>query len=356
MTGELLQALRQQIREFGPVDIATFMNIVLAHPQYGYYMRQDPFGVKGDFTTAPEISQMFGEMIGVWAADTWKKMGEPDAFILAECGPGRGTLMADALRATTRVDGFHDAVCVHLIETSPVLRSQQEKTLHAYEVCWHDHVNLLPDDKPVIIVANEFFDALPVHQLVHDAGGWKEKVIGLDDNGNPVFGLADTIVSEMMPVMNEGAEMLEVSPVRMEYFLEIGRTVKKQGGAALFIDYGHTHLASGDTLQAVYKHEYCDVLENIGQADITAHVDFASLQKGAQKAGLHDHGPVTQGEFLKALGIELRAQMLARVANEMQREDIVHSLSRIIDDDQMGNLFKVMAVTDADSKLVLAGF
>jgi NADH dehydrogenase [ubiquinone] 1 alpha subcomplex assembly factor 7 len=360
MSEPLIRILQNHITQSGPLDIGKFTEIVLSHPEHGYYMRRDPFGEKGDFTTAPEISQMFGEMIGAWAADTWIKLGSPPELILAECGPGRGTLMADALRATKKVSGFHEAVQIHLIETSPVLREKQKEMLTGYKVQWHETVHDLPREPQMILMANEFLDALPVRQLVKTAGGWREKVVAFED-GKFVFVLRESapeLPEEVPEHINSEADegdIYEISPVRRGYAEGIFKRLGRQGGAVLFIDYGHERASCGDTLQAVHRHEFCDVLDNIGEADITAHVNFEELKKAAEVQGMYLEGPVTQSDFLKNLGIDLRAEMLCRNADSHRQDQIRSELERLISAGQMGNLFKVLAVS-SQKEIELAGF
>ena len=320
----------------GPVDIGTFMMLAIGH----YYATRDPFGAKGDFTTAPEISQMFGEMIGVFLADTWIKMGSPSPVLLVEGGPGRGTLMADILRATKNVPGFHTATKIHLIETSPTLSARQAKTLNGYDVEWHSNLETLPQNIPMLFVANELLDALPMLQYQYQGGKWHQRVVGLQGD-KLSFGLIPANIN-ITPQL-DGA-IYETSPVRDEFTRTLAKHIAKNTGVALLIDYGHDKHGPGDTLQAVRSHQFVDVLDGVGNADLTSHVDFESV---ARVAGDHAivHGPVGQGEFLLALGIVLRAARL-------QQETELHRLTA---PDQMGSLFRVIAITH-DPALSLAGF
>ncbi len=354
----LEKILTQRIKKNGPLSMAEFMEEVLGHPEHGYYMTRDPLGRGGDFTTAPEVSQLFGEMIGVWVADTWRKLGEPGQFVLLECGPGRGTLMADILRATQKVSGFHKAADVVLMEMSPVLRQKQEECLADYDVRWVGRLSDLKTDVPMIVVGNEFLDALPICQLVRCDGGWSERDVNVDDNGlfyiiqNPLKADFFELGQEWLTQVQED-EIAEVSPARDGFMRELSVLIKTRGGAALFIDYGHEKSAPGDTLQAVYKHDYCDVLEHIGHADLTAHVDFEALGRAA--ADLYCQGIVTQGRFLKNLGIGIRAQVLKQKADEKQGAEIDVALRRLCGDDEMGVLFKVIGFSH-DKSIKLAGF
>jgi NADH dehydrogenase [ubiquinone] 1 alpha subcomplex assembly factor 7 len=348
----------------GYMDMAEYMGLCLGHPEHGYYMTRDPFGREGDFTTAPEISQMFGEMIGAWLADTWMKMGSPSSVVLLECGAGRGTLMADALRATKQVAGFHEAVQLHLMEISPVLKAAQKSALQGYDATWHSDAESLPTDSPLLILGNEFLDALPVRQFVFSDTGWLEKVIKIDVNdtirlheikaGNGV----EALIPPML-IPPKAGDHLEVSLELNDFVNKITNIVLKQGGNSLFIDYGFNHSVAGDTLQAVKNHGYCDVLETPGEVDLTAHVNFASLSQQIMEKNLTVHGPVSQGEFLKRLGIEVRADNLSRNATDKQRVEITTALKRLTGektkDGEMGALFKVIAFS-SDPTTNLEGF
>jgi NADH dehydrogenase [ubiquinone] 1 alpha subcomplex assembly factor 7 len=350
--------LAQHIRTQGPVDIGTFMALALGHPQYGYYMKQDPFGADGDFTTAPEISQMFGEVIGAWVADIWMQMGKPGFFTLLECGPGRGTLMADMMRATQTVEGFHAACGIHLLEMSPALKVLQEQNLDQYDVRWHETLETLSDEGPLIVLGNEFLDALPVRQLVKSDKGWHERVVAHDDAQGFYFG-ARAAGPELTALVPEDIRningVFEISPARAQFVRNLAAALKACGGVALFLDYGHARPAPGDTLQALYKHEYVPVLSNIGNADLTAHVDFGVLREISAQEGLDCCGPVAQGAFLEKLGINARAQFLMKGAREEQKGDIQSALHRLTHGEQMGALFKVIGLS-AREGIAPAGF
>lgn len=349
MSTKLLEIIRDDIRKNGPMDLGRYMELCLSHPEHGYYMTRDPFGVAGDFTTAPEISQLFGEMIGAWLADLWIRMGSPTQFLLVECGPGRGTLMADIMRATKNVPGFHDAAKIHLMEMSPALREIQKQKLEIYDTRWIDGLRQLPPLLPVLLVANEFLDALPVRQLVRDNGNWGERCvsIGGGDTLVPERVEADPALLESVPgrLLRSGEEgIFETSLVLNQYIKSVDILLKKQGGAALFVDYGHARSAMGDTIQCVKAHKVAGLFDTPGSCDITAHVDFENVANIALADGLTVNGPVTQGRFLRRLGIEQRAERLWSVANEAQKESISTGLKRLIDTEQMGSLFKVLAV------------
>ncbi|MEZ5902803.1 MAG: SAM-dependent methyltransferase [Alphaproteobacteria bacterium] len=359
--------IKQKIRERGPggyMDLGEYMSLCLSHPEHGYYMTRDPFGQKGDFTTAPEISQMFGEMIGVWVADTWIKMGSPKKIIILECGPGRGTLMADAMRVTKNVDGFHDAVQLHLLEMSPVLKDIQKDSLKEYGATWHSEPESVPTDSPLIVIGNEFLDALPVRQLVFTETGWQEKVVKININDTlrlHEIGLKKEVKS-LLPsflIPPKLGDHVEVSLELNDFINKITKIILNQGGSALFLDYGFNQMIAGETLQAVKNHRYCDIFDTPGQADLSAHVNFADLSHKILEKNMTLHGPVSQRDFLKRLGIDIRAENLHRLATQPQRVEIDSALKRLTGEDtgngEMGTLFKVIAFS-SDSSIDLAGF
>ena len=303
-----------------------------------YYATRDPLGAGGDFTTAPEISQMFGELIGLWATDLWDRAGRPKVAWV-ECGPGRGTLTADALRAAGKA-GFVPPV--HFVETSPVLRAEQAKRVP--DATWHDDVTTLPEDVPLIVVANEFFDALPIRQLVRARDGWAERFVACQDvlflpvAGKPV---PAEIIPEPLRDAAPGS-IIETSPASVAIFRALARRIAQQGGAVLTIDYGYEGPAIGDTLQAVRGHAYANPFEHPGENDLTAHVDFATLAAAAMKEGARPSPVVGQGAFLRALGIDARAAALAK-ATPGRANGVAADRDRLTED--MGTLFKVLAVT-----------
>nr|WP_097063394.1 SAM-dependent methyltransferase [Sphingomonas guangdongensis] len=302
-----------------------------------YYATRDPLGSRGDFTTAPEISQMFGELIGAWIADLWARADRP-ALDFVELGPGRGTLAADALRVMARA-GLDPRV--NFVETSPVLRAEQRTRVARAEWC----VDLvgLPDDRPLIAVANEFFDALPIRQLVKTADGWRERLVACQDTlfvpvvGNTVF---DPVIPTDLRDSDDGA-ILETSPAAVALMRALARRVVAQGGAALVIDYGYAGPAIGETLQAVKDHAPANPFDTPGEADLTAHVDFATLAEAARAEGAAVHGPVAQGSFLRALGIDARAATLSVKGGE----PVIVARNRLVNDGEMGDLFAAMAIT-----------
>ena len=331
-----------QIRTSGPMSVATYMGLCLTHPSKGYYRARDPIGGQGDFITAPEISQMFGELIGFWLVNLWQQMGEPKAFTLLELGPGRGTLMADILRVACRAPGFRDALNLALFETSPNLMAEQRARLEAYEPKWLQDFDTFADG-PLLVVANEFFDALPIRQFVRKADGWHERQIGLKD-GKRVFGLSPTpIPADAMPdaVADAGEDsVFEVNFASAEVLSRLAKAIAKQGGSLLAIDYGYGRTQTGETLQGVRNHAYADVLDAPGETDLSAHVDFAALANVARQAGLASQPLATQGEFLTRLGIKERAAALSR-SNPDSAADIRAAHDRLVGQDQMGTLFKV---------------
>jgi len=336
MVGDRLgHRLARLIEINGPISVAHYMAEANAH----YYGTRDPLGRGGDFTTAPEISQMFGELVGLWLADLWVRAGRPDAH-LVELGPGRGTLAADALRAMRSAGLQPD---VHLVETSAVLRAAQAGRVP--DASWHDDVGTLPEGAPLLIVANEFFDALPIRQLVATETGWRERlVVNLDGRFAPVPG--PRVSSEAIPAHLRNTApgtVLETSPASAAVVQQLARLIAGSGGAALILDYGHARTAPGETLQAVSAHGFADPWSDPGERDLTAHVDFEALGEAARREGVRVLGPVTQGDWLRAMGIELRAAALAKAAPH-RAEEIAGAVQRLTAPDQMGALFKAMAL------------
>jgi len=372
------------IRADGPMPVSRYMALCLGHPRHGYYMTRDPLGQKGDFTTAPEISQMFGELIGLWAAHLWQAMGSPARVRLVELGPGRGTLMADMLRATRIVPGFHDAVSVHLVETSPVLSQRQATALTGVAPVWHDDVASALEG-PAVLVANEFLDALPLDQFVMTEEGWRERLVGLDAEGALRWGLGAALsplagegwgegsrgasrlsahaddpgardpssapAGHLLPQGEKGAMALgtvfEQPSAALDIVAQVAGHVAAEGGAALFIDYGSARSGFGDTLQAMKQHGFVDPLTEPGEADLTVHVDFERMGQAALNAGAALHGPASQREFLAALGIAQRAQALSLKADADHRAAISAAFDRLTATGEtgMGELFKVLALS-----------
>jgi NADH dehydrogenase [ubiquinone] 1 alpha subcomplex assembly factor 7 len=343
--------LRRLIFDHGPISVARYMALALAHPTHGYYRRRDPLGVAGDFVTAPEVSQLFGELVGLAIVQHWLDLGRPARVALVELGPGRGTLMADALRAARVVPEFPAAVTVHLVETSPVLRERQAAALPGLPVRWHDELAGVPTDRPLLLVANEFLDALPVRQFVRQAGRWHERMIGVDDQGALRFAAAPYATPFPQAVAGVSEEppegtLLELGPARQALAEAIASRLAAQGGLALLIDYGSdAPVMTGDTFRAVRRHEAADPLEAPGETDLSAHVDFRAVAMRAVAAGAVAYGPLSQGEFLGRLGIAQRLRRLLERATADQRDALESGCSRLVAPDAMGGLFKVLALT-----------
>jgi len=339
--------LAARIAASGPITVADYMAQALLHPTKGYYSTRDPLGQQGDFTTAPEISQMFGEVIGLCLAQSWLDQGAPAPFILAELGPGRGTLMADMLRATAQVPGFHDAARISLIEASDVLKARQADTLKAHDPQWIDSVAGL-DREPLWIVANEFFDALPVRQFQRDGTGWRERCVGLQDD-TLTFGLSPVApqpgLDHRLADTDDG-DLVEWCAPASAIVAEIGARIADHGGAALIIDYGDWR-SLGDTLQALRGHAPTDPLDAPGTADLTAHVDFEALAGAAAPAAFTRLTP--QGVFLERLGITERARNLAAGLTGAPLTAHIAAHQRLTHPDEMGNLFKVLGLYPADA-------
>lgn len=341
--------VRALVRLNGPMPVFDYMGLCLGDPEHGYYMAREPFGAGGDFVTAPEVSQMFGEMIGAFLVECWERLGRPAPFQLVEFGPGRGTLMADILRVAKRVPAFVAAARLTLVETSPRLRAAQAKTLEgaALRPAWADRAEDLPAG-PMIAVANEFFDALPIRQFQRADGAWRERVVGLDDDGVLAFGLGSTALPEMglpegLRAAAEGT-IVEVAPVGVSIMSGLAARIAASGGVLLAIDYGYAGPAFGDTFQAVRSHAHVDPLVAPGEADLTAHVDFTALASAAMRAGATVAGPTTQGDFLLELGLAERAGRLGADKDDATRAEIVSQVERLVGPEEMGTLFKVMAV------------
>ena len=335
MTGGVAEALAEAIRQKGPISVAHFMAAANAH----YYATRDPLGITGDFTTAPEISQMFGELVGVWLADIWDRAGRPQAHYV-EFGPGRGSLAQDALRAMA-LAGL--SPCVHFVETSPALRGVQAKRVPG--AIFHDDISTLPENGALLIVANEFFDALPIHQLIRGRADWHERRIAAQ--GRLFLPVADKIVPEsLIPKTLRDASVgsiIESAPLSVAIVTALTKRLDAQGGAALIFDYGYDGPAIGDTFQAVKGHRYANPFDAPGEQDLSAHVDFATLSAVAALAGAAVSGPVGQGAWLRALGIEARAAALTK-ASPTRAAEIGTALERLTQPDAMGTLFRVMAL------------
>ncbi len=352
--GPLEAEIRRRIAIAGPMPVGEYMALCLSHPQYGYYTSGDPLGARGDFITAPEVSQMFGELIGLWMVAVWRQMGAPENVRIVELGPGRGTLLKDALRAATVAPDFRAAVVLHLVEINPVLQAQQERALEplGVPIFWHAALADVPGG-PAIIIANEFFDALPVNQAIKTQQGWHERQVGIDRAGNLAFTHAAGPLprfERLLPEDLRRAPEQSIFEWRADTVaLDIGRRIDRDGGAALAIDYGHRESAVGDTLQAVSGHAFADPLIAPGAVDLTAHVDFQALANAAEAMGPKAYGAITQSTFLRRLGIEARAETLKANASRAAAAGIDAALERLIGTGRsdMGALFKAMAVAPA---------
>lgn len=334
---DLAAALIRRIEEQGPIPVADYMEAANSF----YYASHDPFGIQGDFITSPEISQMFGELVGIWIADLWTR-AEAETVHYVELGPGRGTLAADALRAMSVLGRKPQ---VHFVETSPILRKlQKERVPHAR---WHKGIETLPTDMPLIIIANEFFDALPYRQFIKTYAGWRERMVGHGPDGFasvPGPEPAEDLVPEHLHQAIAGS-IYEMSPAGLAIARSLAKKISRQGGALLAIDYGHENYDAGDTLQALNAHAYADVFSNPGANDLTAHVDFTALGRAGQLGGARIEGPVSQGYFLGTMGIAARAAALGRHHPE-RAEEIAAALRRLTDEEEMGTLFRAMAMVN----------
>ena len=358
---KLKARLAAHIKANGPLSLADYMDAALSDPEEGYYMRRAPFGAPhdggGDFTTAPEISQMFGELIGAWCVDLWVRSGAPQPVNLVELGPGRGTLMADICRTAGQNPDFVKHASVHFVETSPTLRAEQKQRVpHAI---WHDSIATLPDNAATLVIANEFFDALPITQYARTPSGWREITVTLENNElafahgpeqkNPFSPVQAALLPNTAP-----EEIIEASPARELVMQNLCTHLKRVRGAALIIDYGYASPAAGDSFQAMKHHEFVDPLACPGEADLTAHVNFAVLSQLAAETGLEAHPIAQQGEFLRGLGLDQRAAQLAKASPEAVGK-IMGERDRLAAPDQMGHLFKVLGVRHPEMP-PLAGF
>jgi len=353
--------IKNLLKSSGPMPVWRYMELCLTHPKFGYYVSRDPLGREGDFTTAPEVSQMFGELLGLWAASVWKSMGSPPLLRLIELGPGRGTMMADALRALRVLPPLYQSLSIHLVEINPVLREKQASALGAARsITWHENIDDVPEG-PAVIFANEYFDVLPIHQMVRQESGWHERTVEIAHDGKLMFGSATQPTPRfevLLPPLVRAAPVGAVFEWRPDTeMMKIASRVRDQDGAALIIDYGHVRSDAGDTFQAIARHSFADPLKSPGHADVTAHVDFEALARAAEGLGARVHGPVPQGEFLKRLGIETRAVTLMSKASAEVSEDISSAMKRLVGGGRggMGSMFKVLAVSEPNLTS-LAGF
>ncbi len=357
----LKDILLAEIASGGAMTLDAYMRRALTDPEHGYYMKRHPFGTPdadgGDFITAPEVSQMFGELLGAWVADLWTRMGAPAPFCLAELGAGRGTLMADMLRTASMVEGFTEAAQVHFVEISPSLREMQKQAVPT--AFWHDDTTTLPP-MPSLCLANEFFDALPIRQFKRVSDTWCEVVIRAQDNAL-IFDTSDAVEQPFsdahlacLPDTIKEGSIVETCPDGEAVMAQLSAHISAHGGAALLIDYGHSEQAHGDSFQALHKHRFVDPLDAPGMADITAHVNFPLLARLAQQAGLHTTSIIEQGAFLDALGLSIRTQQLVEASPEHAAQ-IQSERHRLAAPQAMGSLFKVLGVAHKDTP-PMAGF
>jgi NADH dehydrogenase [ubiquinone] 1 alpha subcomplex assembly factor 7 len=352
-----LNNIRYEIGTKGFITISEFMEIVVSDEKVGYYSTIQPFGADGDFITSPEISQLFGEMLGIWVATIWEKLGKPSNIALVELGPGRGVLMADILRATKHIPKFHASINVHMVEKSRALKEIQSQQLYEYDNIkfkWYDSILELPK-KPSILIANEFFDALPINQYIKYKNDWHEQVITImPENGELCFStipvarvMQDFLDNEHPNAQNRS--VVEIGKKSIDYIKHITSIIQKYKGAAIIVDYGYDYNNGerkiyNSTLQAIKNHRYHPVLLDVGKADISAHVDFNSLKQAVMVRGCQAYGAITQGNLLSNLGIKYRAEQLIK-NNKDSEHIVIKGMKRLIDEDTMGNLFKAIAIT-----------
>ena len=345
--------IQDEIHKNGPLPLDRFMELSLLHPEFGYYQKQQAIGSKGDFITAPEVSQMFGELIGLWCVDAWAKLGAPSKFALVEMGPGRGILMEDILRVTAHIPDFQQALQIHMVEASQRLQKLQQSRLEGSGIIWQESFPNLPADMPTIVIGNEFLDALPIKQFKFKDGKWQEVAVGVSD-GALTYTLTPT-ETLLQPQSAEEGQIQEFSPSADEFIRILAERLNKTGGSALFVDYGPATKRSGDSFQALKDHKYTDPLATPGEADLTAHVQFGRLRDIALKAGCASPAIEGQGRFLERLGIEARVMQLSRKATEAQKKSIAEAHKRLVSEEGMGTLFKAFAFSSGLSA-PLAGF
>ncbi|HWE06687.1 MAG TPA: SAM-dependent methyltransferase [Rhizomicrobium sp.] len=345
----LARRMARAIEMDGPLSIAAFATMALHDREDGFYASRESIGARGAFITAPEISQIFGELLGLWCVQAWRDQGSPTPARLVELGPGRGTLVKDALRAAHIAPDFLARLEVVLVETSPALEAAQREQLRDAPAAtrWVSQWDAIACDRPLFLLANEFFDALPIRQFVMTQKGWCERMVIVNAAGDLAFALAPISTPLDIPVERGAAEpgaVYETSPAAQGLVEEASRAIAACGGGALFIDYGHEGCGFGDTLQAVSRHRQAGILDAPGESDLSAHVDFAALARIASKAGAHAYGPIGQGEFLRTLGIGVRGARLAE-RNPACAEDIAMAIDRLTSKQEMGALFKAFAIS-----------
>ena len=355
-SSNLKAKINELIQINGPIGLDRYIELCLYDQEFGYYTTKSPFGRVGDFVTAPEISQMFGELIGVWCIEVWQRLGAPNHVNLIELGPGRGTLMNDLLRTAKIEPTFLKTIDLHLVETSPQLKKLQQQTLekHLIPIKWHNYITDIPKHSSIII-ANEFFDAFPIQQYTYTDGDWFERVIKIDDYGKLTIGTHSipAHISEYTKKLSEikNGAILEIAKATWSYMMEVFEFLEFKNSAGLFIDYGYTEYSLGNTLQGVKKHQFVDILDSPGECDLTTHVNFAALRDLADDFKLNINGPVTQQEFLLSLGLIRRAGKLGYNKERKIQQQIQEDVNRLVGSDQMGHLFKVIALSSGVNDL-----
>jgi len=347
-----MKKIKQIIEKEGSITIARFMETAMYNSECGYYIHSSPIGKDGDFITAPEISQLFGEMVGIYYANKWINMGQPKKFNLVELGPGKATLMIDLLRATKHIPGFHEACQIHLVDTNEYLIELQKEALKKFQVTWHKDVYSLPNDNPMLIVANEFFDCLPINQYILKNSIWHERSVAMDQAQE--FEYIETDISKELretlkdkhPNAKEN-DIVEICYPAMKIIKHLAECIQKTSGCLLAIDYGYdidslSRKSYESTIQAIKNHKFHSIFSDIGKADITAHVDFNSLRKIGLDKSCQASAPITQRDFLQSLGINIRAEMIKKNADNEQQKMIDAGLERLTHPKQMGELFKVL--------------
>ncbi len=360
MPSQLTDHLFALIKHHGAISVHDYMDICLNHPNSGFYQKLRPIGKDGGFITAPEISQIFGEILGLWAASVWQNMGHPEKFHLVEFGGGYGTLMKDMLRVQKLIPAMRAACHIHMVETSPALSDIQAKALNAQgferPIFWHKDISSLPDDAPCIFVGNEFFDALPVHHIQYQQGRWYERQVSINDK-KLCFTLHDEALqppqTHMLVDTAKEGDIIEFSPLSLTITHQICEYLQRQHGAAIFIDYGYAMPCFGESLQAVKNHQKVDVFETPGLCDLSAHVDFGALgQIVGQYNNLQLVPLITQGMFLSNLGIFERAEQIKQVlSNDTPKQELESAVNRLTHKDEMGELFKVFSFGSRDINL-----
>ena len=339
--------IKSIITQQGAISVAAFMTLVLQHPEYGYYTKGNPIGRTGDFITSPEISQLFGEIVGVWCVDAWKRLGEPERFALLELGAGSGIMMSDIIRVTQKVSGFTNGMNVFILESNQILRGKQKENI-SIQYSYLESLSEFLSDMPLIIVTNEFFDNMPIRQFEKTFHGWEERMVDVE-NDMLVFKLRpiSSVEQNLIPVeMRDSVPgtVFEFSPVSQTIMKEASEIIVKNKGAMLVIDYGYKETIDCSTLQAISKHEGASILDNPGLVDVSAHVDFRALARVSESFGAKVQFLCIQKEFLENFGISLRADRLKLHVDEKQKHQIDIALNRLLSDDEMGSTFKVLSL------------